>query len=155
MVASELPLQTNVNASGDLHNYFGPAIEWSDGEAFYYFNGLEVTKEIALAKEYTKEDILGQVNADIRREMIAKIGIEKACEVLGADVAHEHVCAAGGKYELLMIDYLNDGVKRPYLKMQNPSLNMAHIEGVQGNTVEEALCFRNGLKVWVEPVCVS
>ena len=55
-------------------------------------------------------------------------------------------------YELLLLD-LGDGRRRPFLKMTNPSTGDYEYQGVPPNckTVEEAICFRNGLKVYEEP----
>jgi hypothetical protein len=113
----------------------------------YRFNGVTVTKELAEKNEFTKEDILNEKNADIRREIVRKIGIEKVVEILQPKV----VDSKHG-YDLLLID-LGDKRDRPYLRMKNPSINAVHIEGISPEirTVEDALCFRNGLKEFKQP----
>jgi len=85
--------------------------------------------------------ILKQTNAEIRREAVRKIGIERVCERLGATVIDRQ----GEMYELLELD-LGDQRRRPYLKMRNPSIGVFHIEGVHPDcrTVEAALAWRNG-----------
>ncbi len=159
IVCSEMPIQTNVNEEGNLHNFNGPAIEWADGEGLYYFNNVKVSKEIALKEtsKITKKDILSEENVDIRREIIRKVGIEKAIEMLDAKTIHKFTSKVGGKYELLQIDYDGKGSLRPYLKMKSKSIDAIHIEGIAPslNSVEDAICFRNKLKKFMEPEFLS
>ena len=98
--------------------------------------------------------ILNEKNADYRRLIIQKIGIEKTIELLGAEVISEETFSVGGKYQLLSIDYDNSGNRRPYLRMENPSLGLTHIEGVSNEckTVRDALAYRNGMVSYYEPV---
>lgn len=166
-VMSERPIEIYTNERGDLHNFNGAAILYSDGFGLYSFNGLEVPKELALkpVSEFTKQDFLGQENADIRREISNKIGIHKTMELIGATVidtySYETKENSGTdrvvhSYELIHVDYDGRG-KRPYLKMVNPSIQEIHIEGVPPNTktVQEALCYRNGVTKWVPPEHLS
>lgn len=157
-VMSERPMEIHVNDRGDIHNFTGPGVLYADGFAIYAFNGIEVPQQLAdkPADKITKNDFLKQENADIRREISNKIGIQRTMELLGAEVADKLTCSVGGKYELIMVNY-DDRGKRPYLKMGNPSINADHIEGVLNGvtTVEKALCYRNGLKKWVAPQNLS
>jgi len=103
---------------------------------------VRVSREIAEtpAKELDPKLILKEKNAEVRREIVRKVGVERVCEKLGAKCIDRQ-----DTYELLMLD-LGDGRSRPYLKMRNPSIGIYHIEGVHPdcNTVEKALNFRNG-----------
>ena len=124
------------------------------------FNGVRLTgkEHYVYKQELTKEDILKEENVDVRRELIKKIGIDKTIEVLGAETVDIYDSPVGGRYELLMIDYTNTGVRRPYLRMQNPSLkDVVHIEGVASDckTVKEAIMYRWGLKKFIEPKVLS
>ena len=80
-------------------------------------------------------------NAEVRREIVRKIGIERVCQKLNAKVLDKSL---NGIYELLNLD-LGDGRSRPYLKMRNPSIKTYHLEGVpiEIDTVEKALNWRN------------
>ena len=82
-------------------------------------------------------------NAEVRREFVRKVGIDRVCYSLGAQCIDKV-----GNYELLLLD-LQDGRKRPYLKMLNPSIDTWHVEGVHPNcqTVEQALKWRNQSKL--------
>lgn len=83
--------------------------------------------------------VLKETNAEVRRELVRKIGIERVVEKLGAEVVDKEE-----GYELLLLD-IGDGNKRPYLKMINPSTGTYHIEGVPPGTetVKAAITWRN------------
>jgi len=125
-----------------LHNPKGPAVYWPNGEAYWFLNGVKVTKEIVEteAEKIDPRIILKETNAEVRREIVRKLGIERVCLKLGAKCIDKK-----DGYELLMLD-LGDGRKRPYLKMKNPSIATYHIEGVEPSikTVDAALSWRNG-----------
>ena len=126
-----------------LHNETGPAVHWSSGEAYWFLNGVRMPREIVEtpAEKIDLSILVKDKNAEIRREVVRKVGIERVCQKLGAKSIDKL-----GNYDLLMLD-LGDGRTRPYLKMLNPSLpGVYHIEGVAPNikTVRAALAWRNG-----------
>lgn len=85
-------------------------------------------------------------NAEVRREFVRKVGIERICSACNAEVIDK---SDDGMYELVLLD-LGDSRRRPFLKMMNPSLpGVYHIEGVEPSceTVREALAYRNGTDV--------
>ena len=86
--------------------------------------------------------LLKEKNAEVRREIVRKIGIERVVTKLGAEVIDKEY-----GYELLLLD-LQDGRKREYLKMKNPSIGVFHVEGVPPGTksVQAALAWRNGIE---------
>lgn len=156
---SERPTSIKLDDQGRLHNYNGPAMEFSDGHKIYAINNTPIPAYIAETspEDFTKDMFLKEKNVDFRRFITTKIGIEKTIELLGADVVDIYESDVGGRYELLMVDYTNTGEKRPYLKMINKSIGEFHIEGVHPSckTVQEALNFRNGLRKFVEPENLS
>jgi hypothetical protein len=126
---------------GLLHCDGGSAIHY-EGFDIYSLNGVSVP-EWLVNTAWDKIDcrsILKEVNAEVRREIVRKVGIERICSELGAQCIDKV-----GDYELLLLN-LQDGRNRPYLKMLNPSIGAYHIEGVHPDckTVEAALNFRNG-----------
>ena len=127
-----------------LHCENGPAFELPE-EKLYFLNGVLVPEEIVTtpAQKLDPHMLLKETNAEVRREIVRKIGIESVCYKLGAKVSDK---SADGVYELLMLD-LGDGRERPYLKMRNPSIGVYHLEGVPTGivTVEQALNWRNGV----------
>lgn len=137
------PCAVHRNELGDLHNPQGMAIEWADGYGEYSLNGVWVDEKLVLtpAEKLDPSIVLKEKNAEVRREIVRKIGIERVMQKLGAEVIdHE------GDYELVLLD-LHDGRKREYLKMKNPSINVIHVEGVKPGikTVRQALIWRNGM----------
>ena len=85
------------------------------------------------------KDILKTRNAEIRREIIRRIGIERICYDLKAKIIDRQ-----GDYELVLLD-LRDGQHRPFLKMHNPSVpEIWHLEGIHPaiKTVQDALNYR-------------
>jgi hypothetical protein len=134
-----------------LHNETGPSVLYADGFSVYSLNGVRVHKEIVEtpAEQIDPQIVMKETNAEIRREIVRKIGVERLCQKLGADVLDKQ-----GHYELLNLS-LGENRKRPYLKMLNPSIGTWHVEGVHPDckSVEEALNWRNGTKE--EPVVLT
>jgi len=128
---------------GRLHGDGVAAVAWETGASLHFLNGVIVPAEVALtpARELDARLVVSTRNAEVRREVVRKIGLERVVTELGA------VCAdREGDYELLLLD-LDDRRRRPFLKMRNPSVpGVFHIEGVHPNcrTVREALAWRNG-----------
>uniref|UniRef100_A0A6M3JH38 Uncharacterized protein n=1 Tax=viral metagenome TaxID=1070528 RepID=A0A6M3JH38_9ZZZZ len=127
--------------------YLDPEFEFvKKFEERFYKHGPNGWREIFLPKWLAKKgmenvdvkDLLKTRNAEIRREIIRLIGIEKVCEGLGAKVIDKQ-----DGYELILLD-LRDGRRRPFLKMRNPSVGEWHIEGVHPcvKTVQDALNYR-------------
>ena len=90
-------------------------------------------------KNVESKDILRTRNAEIRREIISILGIERICYDLKAKIIDRQ-----GNYELILLD-LRDSRTRPFLKMNNPSVpEIWHVEGVHPciKTVQDALNYR-------------
>lgn len=125
-----------------LHSEDSPAVSWpGSDQCYYHLNGIHVSEEIATTPAHQLDPrlVLFERNADVRREIVRKVGIERVCEALNARCIDRQ-----GDYELLLLD-LRDGRVRPFLKMKNPSIGVYHIEGVapECRTVAEALAWRN------------
>lgn len=149
----DFPKVIERNVESRLHRDGGPALEYRDTYSLYSLNGIRVTKEIAETKpgDITKEMITKEQNADIRREIIRKVGNERLLALLDYTVIDSF-----GEYELITFN-IGDGRIRPYLKMINPSIGCVHVEGVSPEikTVKEAITFRNGLKEYEAPLALS
>lgn len=150
----EIHLDQESNGRRRLHNFDKSALLYRDGYGLDAIHGIRVPKLVIETNKdaFTKEMILNETNADHRRCIIQKIGIEKTIELLGAEIIDAYDSPVGGRYELLSVDYDGRG-KRPYLKMKSQSIDAYHIEGVptETKTVKEAICFRNGLDTFEEP----
>lgn len=140
---SDFPLEIHVNKIHQLHKDKSHALLYRDGYGIKALNGVLVPDYVVDtdADKFTKEQILNEQNADFRREIIRKIGIEKTIELLGAKVIESKY-----DYDLLEISF-GDKINRPYLKMVNPSIGTVHIEGVNPGckTVLDAIKFRNSV----------
>ncbi len=139
IILSEKPTEVHFK-DNVLHNDNSPAIKYDDDFSIYCLNGVKVTKEIVETKadKLNPELILKERNAEVRREIVRKIGIERLCEKLKAKVID-----SWNDYQLLSLEKIEG--KPKYLKMKNPSLeNVFHLEGVPSDieTVEQALHFR-------------
>jgi len=137
------PAEVHRNSAGDLHSVKGMAISWKDGYGEYALNGVWVDKDIVMtpAEQLDPRIIFKEKNAEVRREIVRKIGMERTIVKCGAKTLDKR-----GSYELLTFD-IGDGRERPYLKMRNPSIKCFHVEGVAPGikTVNEALKWRNGI----------
>lgn len=143
------PCEIHLNDAKQLHCEDGAAVLYRDGWGIYSLNGVRVDKEIILtpSDELDCNLIVTTKNAEIRRELVRKIGVERIYDQLGGKVIDSQ-----GDYELVTLN-LGDNNPRPYLKMVNPSIDTIHIEGVPPGTqtVVDALAWRNGLDQWIEP----
>lgn len=127
---------------GHVHSDNGPAVSWPDTDEFYFvLNDVQVPRHVVETPSLQLDPrlILHERNAEVRREIVRKVGIERVCEALEATCVDRQ-----GDYELLLLD-LQDGRHRPFLKMKNPSIGVYHIEGVAPGcrTVAQALAWRN------------
>lgn len=128
---------------GRLHGDGVPAVRWESGERLHFLNGVLVPEHVAMtpARELDCRLVVEIRNAEVRREVVRKVGIERVVTELGAASVDRQ-----GDYELLLLD-LGDRLRRPFLKMRNPSVpGVFHVEGVHPDcrTVREALAWRNG-----------
>lgn len=124
-----------------LHCDNGPALRYADDFTIWALNGRIVPRKVVETPwdQLDARLILTERNAETRREIVRKMGIERVCSKLNAKCMDRQ-----GEYELLLLDLGRDG-ERPYLKMLNPSTGTYHIEGVFPGlkTVKEALVWRN------------
>ena len=130
------------NAQTQLHCETGPAIAYPDGWEIYLLNGVRLTKELVMtpAEQLDPKLVVKEQNAEVRREIVRKIGVERLCQRLSSNVLDRR-----GDYELITLN-LGDERVRPYLKMKNPSIGVYHIEGVAPHikTVQQAINWRSG-----------
>ena len=143
VIASEKPCEIHLRDKR-LHRDHGPAILYRDGYSVWALNGVRVSQIVAEtdAVSLSPSLLLSEKNAEVRREIVRKIGVDRVYTELGGKELD-----SWGNYSLITLD-LQDGRHRPYLKMLNPSIGTWHIEGVHPNcrTVMDALEWRNVTK---------
>ncbi len=102
----------------NLHCERGPAIQYPDGFSVYSLNGLLVDKYIVETpgEQMDSKVIFEYTNAETRREIVKKIGVEKLCHDLRAKIIDKK-----DSYELLSLD-LKDGRYLTSFKMSNASM---------------------------------
>ena len=163
-LASEKPVEININEEMVLHKDGGPAITFKDGFSVYALNGIRVPKEIAETPfdELDPKLVLTEENAEVKREVVRKIGVER---LIGHPDFNTEVIDKFENYELLLLDIEDvqergfgsredsSPRRRPYLKMLNPSIGTWHVEGVHPDckTVRQALAWRNGHEDFSKP----
>jgi hypothetical protein len=128
--------------NGLLHADGSPSVEYLDGTKCYSLNGIPVKDwhAMTLPEKIDPKQVLAEENADIRRELIRKLGIDRMLAVLPNKMLSKR-----GNYEVYSID-LGEGARDArYLKMLNPSIGVFHLEGIDPScgTVEHALNWRN------------
>ena len=130
------------NAQGRLHADEKPALTYPDGWSLYRLNGIPMTEKQVMtpAEKLDPKEIMQETNADVRRELIRKVGIERMLTVLP-----NRVMDKVGEYQLLSIKLSDELQDARYLKMLNPSIGAWHLEGVapECDTVEKCLNWRN------------
>jgi hypothetical protein len=151
-VVCDRPAEINMK-NGKLHADGKPAILYRDDFSVWSLNGVRVPKEVAEipAEKLDCKLALTEKNAEIRKEIIKKIGIGrlfKELEVKVIEQANIHRRYDGRfEYELLNFDIIDERF-RPYLKMINPSTGDYHIEGVHPScdSIKKALVWANKLE---------
>ena len=133
-------------ATARIHRDGGAAIEFRDGWKIWALNGVRVPKWLAETRD-TAIDAhrFHEVkNADVRREFVHKVGIDRICAACNAKLLQK---STDEMYELLELNVENQPWR--YLKMRNPSLSTPdnevwHVEGVNNRceTVRDALLWR-------------
>ncbi|MDE2096214.1 MAG: hypothetical protein KGL39_03145, partial [Patescibacteria group bacterium] len=130
------------NAEGRLHADEKAALTYPDGWAIYALNGIRMKSEYVLtpAEKLNPQTVMQEQNADVRRELIRKVGIERMLAVLPNKVVDKV-----GDYQLLSIRLSEQVTDARFLKMLNPSIGTWHLEGVapECDTVEKSLNWRN------------
>ena len=73
-----------------LHCDHGPAIYWPDGWSIYSIHGVRVTEQIVMRPEtLTVEQIDAETNAEVRRIMVERFGMERYVRESGSIPIHE------------------------------------------------------------------
>jgi len=138
----EKPVSIYRNSTGQLHRDGSQALSYSDGSGVWALNGVRMQPEYIMtpAEDLTPETVLSETNADIRRELLKKVGIERMLSAL----PHRQLDKRGD-YELLSLRLSDQVPDARYLKMLNPSIGVWHMEGAwpDDDTVEKCLNRRN------------
>ena len=128
---------------GRLHCDGGPVVAYRDGTKCWSLNGVVVPQWLAETEwDKLEANRFAEIqNAEVRREFVRKVGIERICQQMDTKVLDKE-----GDYELILVDLKGRTGEWPYLKMKNPSVGCWHMEcvGKECRTVKDAIRFRNG-----------
>lgn len=152
---SERPIRLNVNEQNQLHTDGAMAVEYSDGWGGYYLNGISVPEYLAVtpAEDLSLDFFKKEKNADVKAEFVRKFGVERMLD-FGKQVdtyknydAKDNPFWHESHYELWDMKSLFEGLDyQPYLKMENQTTGIWHVEAVSPNcrTLKDAIKERFG-----------
>jgi len=148
---SEKPIEIHTNENHLLHNESGPSILFADGYFTWHLNGVEVNEKIVMppADQLSTKMILEESNAEVRKEILKKIGIDRVISEFNAQILEKK-----NGYVLYDIPIKDSNENNLiYLKMENPSTDEIHFERVhfECKTVEAALAYRDGEDQYIKP----
>lgn len=133
----ERPVVLKLDTQGRLHSEAGPALEYTDGFQIYSWHGASVPKKIIDHPEHIGiAEIERQRNAEIRRVMIDRYGMQRFIENSGAREVHRDETGVLYRKEflndepLVMVKVINstvepDGSFKSYFLRVPPSMTTA------------------------------
>jgi len=88
---SDRPEVLLVDEQNRPHCATGPFCQWRDGSSLYSFHGVRVAARIIEHPEtITAKEALAEKNAEVRRVMIERMGMERFIAESGAELIHSH-----------------------------------------------------------------
>lgn len=99
----QAPDEVHVNDNNVVHREDGPALVWPNGDAYYFWNGVQVPEQVVMQpEEITTEDIQQEANTEQRRIMMQQYGVEDFFDEVDAWVRDEDTDQAGNDRQLLI-----------------------------------------------------
>lgn len=137
VVFSAPPTVLNRDARGRLHSESGPAIAFADGWSLYYWHGLAVPARVILEPEsITTDEITAAQNAEMRRVLLERYGMERyirdtgATKVQADDYGTLYRVTLAGDEDIVMVEVENstpepDGEFKLYMIRVPPTMQTA------------------------------
>ncbi|HEY3333906.1 MAG TPA: hypothetical protein VGK16_01620 [Candidatus Limnocylindrales bacterium] len=141
---SERPVVCTVDPEGRLHAEDGPALAYGDGVRVYAWHGVRVPARVILEPDaITIADITAQPNAEVRRVLTERFGVERFVREPGSTLIHEDETGklwrrwitparrwGGGGEVVQMVEVLNatpepDGTRKTYFLRVPPTIQTA------------------------------
>jgi len=133
-VVTPLPTSLHLDERGRLHCPDALAIGYPDGWGVYAWHGVRVPERVILCSdELTRDEVLSESNAEIRRVMIERVGLERVLD--GARVVSRDERGCLYRLELPDDEPLvavevtdateHDGIRRRYLLRVPPDVQTA------------------------------
>ena len=83
IITSQPPVSMSIDDNYELHNANGPSMLFPNGDATYHWHGLSLPKKYIEDKDnLTKDDIMGERNAERRRAIFELVGPDRYAELL-------------------------------------------------------------------------
>ena len=90
VIISERPTIQALDDQERLHSEDGPAMAFSDGWKLYCYHGVEVPEDVILRpKTLRAERVLQEPNAEVRRVLIERVGLQKLLKSGKAETLHK------------------------------------------------------------------
>lgn len=140
MAEGEKLKSINVDQEGRLHNEYGPAYEFFEGDKGYYLEGLKIPEKFYKDQEgLTKEDFKEINNVEVRRTIIQYFGPELYIKLMDFKVINTGELN-GTVYELLRSKEPDSVIQEHIcnIKVTCPSTDRVYYLGVP-NTFTDAL----------------
>jgi hypothetical protein len=117
-----------------LHRADGPAVEWPNGQRYYFWRGLQVAEDVILMPEtITPARIDVERNAEVRRVLLERYGVDRYMRESGARAVHRDRFGVLLRKEMpndepiVMVQVTNstpepDGTRKIYMRRVHPEL---------------------------------
>jgi hypothetical protein len=108
-----------------LHSSDSPAIEWSNGEKYWFWHGTRVNEKIIMSShQLTSEEIVGEKNSEVAKAIAEKIGWDQYMKQCGTILIHQWFDPTTSlHYELYDFRERRFELMPRLLKMESPELN--------------------------------
>ena len=122
-MVSDFPLFIKKDADNRPHCEDGPSHQWRDGWKLYFWHGFFITPDnswiITNPEKITVDLIDKEENAELKRVMIERIGMDKYLESGNAKLIDESIESATGNIRQLYRKPLVSGIDALFLKLIN------------------------------------
>ena len=106
VVMTERPIRLERDDRNRLHSATGKAIEYPDGWGIYAWHGVRVSEQVIMKPDtMTGKQILDERNAEIRRVMVERFGLDRFLSSVKAKILHQD---QSGSRKLHRIDLAGD-----------------------------------------------
>lgn len=136
-ILTERPTELHRDNRGRLHNETGMAIKYPDGWGMYAWHGILVPEyAIVLTEEITFDQIESETNAEVRRVLIERFGLDNYLRAGKCIKIHQDKCgtlyrmALRGDEPILVVQVVNstpepDGIFKEYFLRVPPTMQRA------------------------------